>query len=85
MSGRGLEGQECILGKSLEDVQNLTLKGSYSVLNLIAVNTNTRERSLYIGISGIVWGAGCILGPIIGGSFADSSATWRWVCCYPPD
>jgi hypothetical protein len=27
---------------------------------------------------GISWGTGCILGPIIGGSFAVSSATWRW-------
>lgn len=57
------------------------LKLLYSVLNLIAVNTNTQERSLYIGVSGMVWGAGCILGPVIGGSFADSSATWRWVRC----
>jgi hypothetical protein len=27
---------------------------------------------------GVSWGTGCILGPIIGGSFAVSSATWRW-------
>jgi Major Facilitator Superfamily len=25
-----------------------------------------------------VWGLGCILGPVVGGAFADSGATWRW-------
>ncbi|KAI0386918.1 MFS general substrate transporter [Hypomontagnella monticulosa] len=48
------------------------------VLNLISANTNMRERSFYIAISGVVWGIGCVLGPLIGGAFADSSATWRW-------
>lgn len=50
-----------------------------SVLNLISINTSMQERPIYVAISGIVWGAGSILGPVIGGSFADSSATWRWV------
>ncbi|RAL64802.1 hypothetical protein DID88_001399 [Monilinia fructigena] len=27
---------------------------------------------------GISWGLGTILGPVIGGAFADSGATWRW-------
>jgi MFS family permease len=27
---------------------------------------------------GLFWGSGCILGPIIGGAFAVSNATWRW-------
>jgi MFS family permease len=49
-------------------------------LNLISINTTMRERPIYMGGVGIVWGAGTILGPVIGGSFADSKATWRWVC-----
>lgn len=28
--------------------------------------------------SGLVFGAGIICGPIVGGAFAQSSATWRW-------
>lgn len=36
------------------------------------------ERSAYMGIMGLIWGAGTILGPVIGGLFADSPATWRW-------
>jgi MFS family permease len=47
-------------------------------LNLLTLNTTLRERSIYMGGVGIVWGAGTILGPVVGGSFADSGATWRW-------
>ena len=49
------------------------------VLNLLTVNTSIHERPMYMGLTGLVWGTGCILGPVIGGAFSDSSATWRWV------
>ncbi|QIW99712.1 hypothetical protein AMS68_005230 [Peltaster fructicola] len=48
------------------------------LLNLIAVNTLEKERPAYMGVTGVVWGTGTILGPVVGGAFADSSATWRW-------
>ncbi|KAF1815531.1 MFS general substrate transporter [Eremomyces bilateralis CBS 781.70] len=48
------------------------------ILNILTINTNSIERSMYMSGCGLVWGIGCILGPVIGGSFADSSATWRW-------
>jgi MFS family permease len=47
-------------------------------LNLLAVTTTNAERPVYISLMGICWGAGTVLGPVIGGAFADSSATWRW-------
>ncbi|KAF7862677.1 hypothetical protein EAF04_007550 [Stromatinia cepivora] len=47
-------------------------------LNLVAINTTIQERPLYLGGVGITWGIGTILGPVIGGVFADSGATWRW-------
>src|SRR5437588_12600707 len=28
--------------------------------------------------SGKAWGLGTVLGPVVGGAFAESSATWRW-------
>lgn len=40
--------------------------------------TTVRQRAFYNGLIGFVYGGGCILGPIVGGSFADSAATWRW-------
>ncbi|KAF2092920.1 MFS general substrate transporter [Rhizodiscina lignyota] len=47
-------------------------------LNLISSYTRTAERPLYIAGTAPAWGLGCILGPVFGGAFADSSATWRW-------
>ncbi|GME55920.1 pentafunctional AROM polypeptide [Neofusicoccum parvum] len=45
---------------------------------LLSVNTSDQERSAYLGLVGISWGLGTCLGPIVGGGFAESSATWRW-------
>ena len=54
-------------------------------LNLITIYTNDKERAMYNALGGLVWGTGSILGPVVGGAFADSSATWRWVCSQPSD
>jgi MFS family permease len=48
------------------------------VLNYISVFTSMRERTLYTALTGLVWGTGTILGPVVGGGFAISGATWRW-------
>lgn len=47
-------------------------------LNYFVMCTTPRERSRYMSGIGLVWGVGAILGPIVGGSFSSSSATWRW-------
>ncbi|KAL8897231.1 MAG: hypothetical protein Q9192_002685 [Flavoplaca navasiana] len=47
-------------------------------LTLLSVNTNDKERPMYIGLTGLVFGTGIVCGPIVGGAFAVSSATWRW-------
>ena len=47
-------------------------------LNLLAVTTTSKERPVYISCMGICWGSGTVLGPVVGGAFADSSASWRW-------
>jgi MFS family permease len=48
------------------------------VLNVMSLNTGPKERSIYIAGCALVWGVGCVLGPVIGGSLADSGAGWRW-------
>ncbi|OJD15549.1 hypothetical protein AJ78_04206 [Emergomyces pasteurianus Ep9510] len=47
-------------------------------LNYFSALTTRRERGAYIAGIGLVWGTGAILGPLVGGAFSDSSATWRW-------
>ncbi|MCJ1386659.1 hypothetical protein MMC17_009785 [Xylographa soralifera] len=47
-------------------------------VNILSGLTTQAERSMYLGFAGLTWGAGTVLGPIIGGAFADSNATWRW-------
>ena len=48
------------------------------VMTLLAATTTIHERPMYIGGTGLTWGLGTVLGPIIGGAFSDSSAGWRW-------
>lgn len=40
--------------------------------------TTLKERPFYIGILGLMWAAGSILGPIVGGVFAEY-ASWQWI------
>ncbi|KAF2167844.1 hypothetical protein M409DRAFT_53803 [Zasmidium cellare ATCC 36951] len=47
-------------------------------LNYFSVCTTNKERGTYIAGVGFIWGLGSILGPVIGGAFSISSATWRW-------
>lgn len=47
-------------------------------LQYMAVMTVEKERGLYMALIAVFWGFGCVLGPLIGGAFAVSSATWRW-------
>ncbi|KAK2772864.1 MFS drug efflux [Colletotrichum kahawae] len=48
------------------------------VMTLIAATTTIQERPAYLASIGLTWGLGTVLGPVVGGAFADSGATWRW-------
>lgn len=48
------------------------------VMNHISVFATREERGTYINGIGFVWGVGACLGPVIGGLFSVSKATWRW-------
>lgn len=47
-------------------------------LNMFSAMTSSEERGTYISGIGFVWGLGAILGPLVGGGFSVSAATWRW-------
>ncbi|OQE43042.1 hypothetical protein PENCOP_c003G06262 [Penicillium coprophilum] len=48
----------------------------FGLLALISMNTTSQERPKYLSLSGLVWGLGTVLGPVIGGAF--ELYTWRW-------
>ncbi|KAI0856021.1 MFS general substrate transporter [Xylaria cubensis] len=47
-------------------------------LNFMTALTVPNERGLYTTLTGFFWGIGAVLGPVVGGAFSVSSATWRW-------
>jgi MFS family permease len=47
-------------------------------MTLLSLTTSIHKRPNYIASTGIVWALGTVLGPVVGGAFADSTATWRW-------
>ncbi|KAL4809571.1 MFS general substrate transporter [Aspergillus unguis] len=65
-----------IIGRVIQGVAGC---GCYSgALVYISLTTSKTEQPVYL--SGVVamWGLGSVLGPVIGGAFAQSAATWRW-------
>ncbi|KAJ0414365.1 major facilitator superfamily domain-containing protein [Aspergillus carlsbadensis] len=52
--------------------------GMYTgVMVMLSFLTTPKERPAYLGLTGLTWGLGTVLGPIIGGVFA-LHASWRW-------
>ncbi|KAJ3546442.1 hypothetical protein NM208_g1997 [Fusarium decemcellulare] len=65
-----------ILGRVIAGVGG---SGMYSgTLTYVALCTSMKERATYMAGSTAVWGIGTVLGPVVGGAFAESSASWRW-------
>ncbi|KAJ5135403.1 HC-toxin efflux carrier TOXA [Penicillium bovifimosum] len=64
----GIGGSGIYLGLTIEE------RG----VNYISIFVSPAKRPLYTALIGTFWGLGAILGPVIGGAFAESTATWRW-------
>ncbi|MCJ1233888.1 hypothetical protein MMC14_001846 [Varicellaria rhodocarpa] len=47
-------------------------------LNHLSALCTREERGTYISGLSFCWGVGTILGPVVGGGFSLTSATWRW-------
>ncbi|KAK4116095.1 MFS general substrate transporter [Canariomyces notabilis] len=48
----------------------------YGLLALLSMHTTAKERPQYLSYTGLVWGLGTVLGPVVGGGFALWN--WRW-------
>ena len=65
-----------IVGRALCGVEG---SGMYvGVMALLAATTTMYECPIYVGGTGLIYGLGMVLGPVIGRAFTDSSAGWRW-------
>ncbi|KAE8376659.1 major facilitator superfamily domain-containing protein [Aspergillus bertholletiae] len=47
-------------------------------ISYISIFVTAAKQPLYTALISTFWGLGAILGPVIGGAFAQSKATWRW-------
>ncbi|KAL7954867.1 major facilitator superfamily domain-containing protein [Trichoderma compactum] len=64
---------------ALSPIRSVGGTGLYlGVLNHISAFATREERGTYINGLGFVWGVVACLGPVIGGLFSVSKATWRW-------
>lgn len=66
-----------IVGRAIAGVGG---SGMYvGCLALLSMTTTLRERPIYMATTGFTWGSGTVLGPIVGGAFAENPhTTWRW-------
>ncbi|KAJ5148571.1 hypothetical protein N7448_000149 [Penicillium atrosanguineum] len=48
-------------------------------ITLLSLTTSVRQRPNYMALTGITWGSGTVLGPVVGGAFSENPhTTWRW-------
>ncbi|KAL2072658.1 hypothetical protein VTL71DRAFT_12001 [Oculimacula yallundae] len=64
LAGRAIQG---IGGSGLLTLVNITISDSFSL----------RDRSLYFGLTSVVWALAAGIGPVLGGVFAQQ-LSWRW-------
>ncbi|PSR85775.1 major facilitator superfamily-domain-containing protein [Coniella lustricola] len=67
-----------IIGRAIAGVGAAGIgSGAYTI---IAFSANPKQRPMFTGIVGASYGIASVVGPLIGGAFADKT-TWRW-CFY---
>ncbi|RDA92472.1 hypothetical protein CP533_6460, partial [Ophiocordyceps camponoti-saundersi (nom. inval.)] len=61
-------------------VQGVGGGGILTMSEIVVCDTvSVRERGLYAGLLGAIWAVASVVAPILGGAFAQGSASWRWI------
>jgi MFS transporter, DHA2 family, glioxin efflux transporter len=67
-----------IVGRAIQGVGASGLQnGTYTIVGVVLP---PRQRPMFTGILGAMFGITCVIGPLLGGVFTDN-LTWRW-CFY---
>ncbi|RDI76691.1 hypothetical protein Vi05172_g13312 [Venturia inaequalis] len=60
-------------------IQGVGAGGIDALTEIILTDITTlQERPKYLGLLGLVWGSGSVIGPFVGGVFAQQ-VNWRWI------
>ncbi|EIN14677.1 MFS general substrate transporter [Punctularia strigosozonata HHB-11173 SS5] len=79
ISGASPNMDVLLFGRTLQGVGAAGLfTGTFAA---IANITTLHQRPRVMGMAAMVFALASVIGPLVGGAFADSSATWRW-CFY---
>ncbi|KAF7192208.1 Phomenoic acid biosynthesis cluster MFS-type transporter [Pseudocercospora fuligena] len=76
ISGAAPNSNALITGRAFSGVGGSGM--AVGIWSMLLLTTTEEERSLYMRLPSLAWSIGIVLGSIIGGAFAEGSATWRW-------
>ncbi|KXT01998.1 hypothetical protein AC578_6530 [Pseudocercospora eumusae] len=76
ISGAAPNINALIVGRAFSGVGGSGM--AVGIWSMLSLTTTEEERAFYMRLPNLAWGIGIIVGPIVGGAFAEGSATWRW-------
>ncbi|KAK1509334.1 major facilitator superfamily transporter [Colletotrichum costaricense] len=76
LCGAAPNSEALIIDRVIADVGGSSMYSG--TLTYVSVLSNELEKPAYLAGSTVSWGVSSVLGPVVGGAFAASSASWSW-------
>lgn len=67
-----------IVGRAIAGVGSAGIYAGAVIVTVYCIPLE--KRTPYQAVVAAIFGVTSVLGPLLGGAFTDSSATWRWCC-----